>query len=209
MLSLSRTVFRGLSRISVSARNTSSETTSSSLLLSDSAVQRLKNITGDQVSPIPFISKNVDIVHSEMKFNFVARLDDLSLPQSDPSSGYFGPCDKITLPFTSKTANGCQLLSKMQFVTDLSQFHLKLSTHTPGVYQLLDVIPIESLTTIIFYYQGWLRVSVEGGGCSGFQYKFELEDGGQPGAEDVLVEREGARVMVDQTSLEYLQVCQR
>ena len=49
---------------------------------------------------------------------------------------------------------------------------------------------------------------MEGGGCSGFQYKFELEDGSQPGDEDVLVERDGARVMVDQTSLEYLQVCQ-
>ena len=47
---------------------------------------------------------------------------------------------------------------------------------------------------------------MEGGGCSGFQYKFELEDGGEAGAEDVLVERDGARVMVDQTSLEYLQV---
>ena len=58
----------------------------------------------------------------------------------------------------------------------------------------------------LFWHQGWLRVSVEGGGCSGFQYKFELEDGGQAGAEDVLVERDGARVMVDQTSLEYLQV---
>lgn len=53
--------------------------------------------------------------------------------------------------------------------------------------------------------QGWLRVSVEGGGCSGFQYKFDLEDGGQPGPEDVLVERDGARVLVDQTSLEYIQ----
>ena len=47
---------------------------------------------------------------------------------------------------------------------------------------------------------------MEGGGCSGFQYKFDLEDGGQTGEEDVLVERDGARVMVDQTSLEYLQV---
>ena len=46
---------------------------------------------------------------------------------------------------------------------------------------------------------------MEGGGCSGFQYKFDLEDGVQTGEEDVLVERDGARVMVDQTSLEYLQ----
>ena len=54
---------------------------------------------------------------------------------------------------------------------------------------------------------GWLRVSVEGGGCSGFQYKLDLEEGGvEMGEEDVLVEREGARVVVDQTSLEYLQV---
>ena len=55
-------------------------------------------------------------------------------------------------------------------------------------------------------FQGWLRVSVEGGGCSGFQYKLDLEEDGQAGEEDVLVERDGARVMVDQTSLEYLQV---
>ena len=50
-------------------------------------------------------------------------------------------------------------------------------------------------------------MSVEGGGCSGFQYKLDLEEGELSlGAEDVVVEREGARVVVDQTSLEYLQV---
>jgi len=54
--------------------------------------------------------------------------------------------------------------------------------------------------------KGWLRLAVEGGGCSGFQYNFELEeDGGELGEEDVLVERDGGRVVVDQTSLEYLQ----
>ena len=48
---------------------------------------------------------------------------------------------------------------------------------------------------------------MEGGGCSGFQYKLDLEEGELSlGAEDVVVEREGARVVVDQTSLEYLQV---
>eukprot|EP00088_Acartia_fossae_P032842 TRINITY_DN33589_c0_g1_i1.p1 TRINITY_DN33589_c0_g1~~TRINITY_DN33589_c0_g1_i1.p1 ORF type:complete len:167 (+),score=25.26 TRINITY_DN33589_c0_g1_i1:46-546(+) len=52
---------------------------------------------------------------------------------------------------------------------------------------------------------GWLRVSVEGGGCSGFQYKLDLEDGGTDlGEDDVVVERDGAKVVVDSESLQYL-----
>jgi iron-sulfur cluster assembly accessory protein len=47
-----------------------------------------------------------------------------------------------------------------------------------------------------------LRVSVEGGGCSGFQYKFDLT--GEKAADDLLLEREGARVLIDPVSLEYL-----
>lgn len=47
-----------------------------------------------------------------------------------------------------------------------------------------------------------LRVSVEGGGCSGFQYRFEIERGGTP--EDLVIEREGAKVVVDPVSLQYL-----
>lgn len=47
-----------------------------------------------------------------------------------------------------------------------------------------------------------LRVSVEGGGCSGFQYRFQLED--QPAPDDVLFERDGARVVVDSASLDLL-----
>ena len=55
MLSLSRNIFRGLARSSVLARNASNNAssdtteTATSLLLSDSAVQRLKTIAGDQV----------------------------------------------------------------------------------------------------------------------------------------------------------------
>lgn len=48
-----------------------------------------------------------------------------------------------------------------------------------------------------------LRISVEGGGCSGFQYKFDLV--GNPEADDLVFERDGARVLVDRVSLDYLQ----
>jgi iron-sulfur cluster assembly accessory protein len=47
-----------------------------------------------------------------------------------------------------------------------------------------------------------LRVSVEGGGCSGFQYKFDLV--GAPAADDVILNRAGATVVIDQVSLPYL-----
>ncbi|HEX5780048.1 MAG TPA: iron-sulfur cluster insertion protein ErpA [Xanthobacteraceae bacterium] len=47
-----------------------------------------------------------------------------------------------------------------------------------------------------------LRVSVEGGGCSGFQYRFEVERGGT--AEDLVIERSGATVVIDPVSLQYL-----
>lgn len=47
-----------------------------------------------------------------------------------------------------------------------------------------------------------LRVSVEGGGCSGFQYKFDLVP--QAEADDLLIENAGAKVLVDSMSLPFL-----
>jgi iron-sulfur cluster insertion protein len=47
-----------------------------------------------------------------------------------------------------------------------------------------------------------MRVSVEGGGCSGFQYRFDLVQETAP--DDVLVERDGARVVVDPVSLGFV-----
>ncbi|MEQ1673354.1 MAG: iron-sulfur cluster assembly accessory protein [Hyphomicrobium sp.] len=47
-----------------------------------------------------------------------------------------------------------------------------------------------------------LRVSVEGGGCSGFQYKFNLvavKDAG-----DFVIEKDGATVLIDPISLGYM-----
>ncbi|MDO1558243.1 iron-sulfur cluster insertion protein ErpA [Brevundimonas sp. 2R-24] len=47
-----------------------------------------------------------------------------------------------------------------------------------------------------------LRVAVDGGGCSGFQYRFELIDGAE--ADDVVIERDGQRAVVDPVSLPFL-----
>ena len=47
-----------------------------------------------------------------------------------------------------------------------------------------------------------LRVSVEGGGCSGFQYKFDIDRAAA--ADDLVIEREGAILVVDPVSLQYM-----
>ena len=47
-----------------------------------------------------------------------------------------------------------------------------------------------------------LRLSVEGGGCSGFQYKFGLEDAAE--GDDLVVERDGVSLVVDPVSLDLL-----
>lgn len=48
-----------------------------------------------------------------------------------------------------------------------------------------------------------LRVAVDGGGCSGFQYRFDLIDA--PEADDILVRRDGQAAAVDPVSLPLLQ----
>ncbi len=47
-----------------------------------------------------------------------------------------------------------------------------------------------------------LRVSVSGGGCSGFQYSFAFET--QQKSDDVAIERDGVVVLVDQVSAGYM-----
>lgn len=44
-----------------------------------------------------------------------------------------------------------------------------------------------------------LRIAVEGGGCSGFQYQFDLVD--TANQDDIRVERDGAAALVDEMSL--------
>ena len=47
-----------------------------------------------------------------------------------------------------------------------------------------------------------LRVSVEGGGCSGFQYKFDMERA--KASDDLIIARDGAVVLIDPVSVNYM-----
>ena len=48
-----------------------------------------------------------------------------------------------------------------------------------------------------------MRVSVEGGGCSGFSYKFDLVEASED--DDLVLEKGEARVLIDQLSLVYME----
>ena len=46
-----------------------------------------------------------------------------------------------------------------------------------------------------------MRVAVEGGGCSGFQYEIKLDE---PAEDDLVLEGQGQKVVVDSVSLPFL-----
>jgi iron-sulfur cluster insertion protein len=50
-----------------------------------------------------------------------------------------------------------------------------------------------------------LRLAVEGGGCSGFQYRFGLADA--PDDDDIVVETEGVQLVVDSVSIDLVRGC--
>ncbi|WOC17219.1 Iron-sulfur cluster insertion protein ErpA [Pseudochrobactrum sp. MP213Fo] len=47
-----------------------------------------------------------------------------------------------------------------------------------------------------------LRISVEGGGCSGFSYKFDLVN--ETNDDDLIIEKDGAKVLIDSISVPYI-----
>lgn len=51
-----------------------------------------------------------------------------------------------------------------------------------------------------------LRLSVDGGGCSGFQYKFGFADAAE--RDDTVAETDGVRLVVDSISLDLVRGCQ-
>jgi iron-sulfur cluster assembly protein len=76
-----------------------------------------------------------------------------------------------------------------------------------GDERLIKVTPsaahkVSSLLTKQGRAQGVLRVAVVGGGCSGLQYKMDLQDA--PASRDILVETAGIKVVVDPKSALYV-----
>ena len=76
-----------------------------------------------------------------------------------------------------------------------------------GDERLIKVTPsaAQKVTTLLTRQgrsAGVLRVAVVGGGCSGLQYKMDLQDG--PANRDILVESSGIKVVVDPKSALYV-----
>jgi iron-sulfur cluster assembly protein len=88
----------------------------------------------------------------------------------------------------------------------------KSETSTPanfriGDERLIRVTPsaAKKVTTLLQRQgrpAGVLRVAVVGGGCSGLQYKMDLQD--QPASRDIMVESAGVKVVVDPKSALYV-----
>ncbi len=72
----------------------------------------------------------------------------------------------------------------------------KLQVSDRAAARLATLIAAESNSDLMF------RISVSGGGCSGFQYGFSFD--GEATADDLIFERNGVKVVVDETSLELL-----
>ena len=52
----------------------------------------------------------------------------------------------------------------------------------------------------------WFRISVDGGGCSGFQYKFDLADARTP--DDLVYRRDGVEILIDSVSIDFVKNAQ-
>ena len=77
----------------------------------------------------------------------------------------------------------------------------EIATDTPVTLSASAAKQINAIMTKMGK-QDYLRIAVEGGGCSGFSYKFDFDDAAN--ADDLVIERDGARVLIDEISLEFL-----
>ncbi len=94
-------------------------------------------------------------------------------------------------------------MSTVQSTESARDLSLSVATRSPegivlaesGAHRLAKLSEAEGKPVL-------LRVAVDGGGCSGFQYRFELVDG--PEADDLVVRRDGQAVVIDPVSVPFL-----
>lgn len=86
---------------------------------------------------------------------------------------------------------GTRYVSTMNSISDITRF----SVSDRAAERVAEIVAAQARPAA-------LRVAVLAGGCSGFQYKFELDEAVQP--DDFVVEAQGARVLVDPVSLDLL-----
>ncbi len=81
---------------------------------------------------------------------------------------------------------------------------LDIAIHTPTGAAITLSASAAAQINEIMKAQGrkFLRISVEGGGCSGFSYKFDMDD--EAAGDDLKIERDGATVLIDPMSVEFL-----
>ena len=72
---------------------------------------------------------------------------------------------------------------------------LNVSVTDRAVHKIADILKAEPQGAM-------LRVSVEGGGCSGFQYKFDVER--ERADDDVVIARDAATILIDPVSLGFM-----
>lgn len=92
-------------------------------------------------------------------------------------------------------------------IANIANKHADARNFRVGDERLVKLTPsaaqkVTSLLTRQGRPNGVLRVAVVGGGCSGLQYKMDLQDG--PANRDILVESGGVRVVVDPKSALYV-----
>ncbi len=72
---------------------------------------------------------------------------------------------------------------------------LPLTVSARAVKKIAEIVAAEGKPMM-------LRLAVTGGGCSGFQYSFELDD--KQADDDLVIAEGGVKVLIDSTSLEFL-----
>ena len=83
----------------------------------------------------------------------------------------------------------------MAMTTEAATAKAKVTVSDRAARRIAEILKGEPAGTM-------LRVSVEGGGCSGFQYKFDMERA--KADDDLVIEHDAATVLIDAVSLDYL-----